>query len=98
MKLWSCFKSENRRTTILATGAIFLLVFLLACYAGYQGLYKDHQIDKREQAKRLLMIFEENSTRLFDFADSFLRAGRAYYLEHRSGEAWEHFVRRGNIL
>jgi diguanylate cyclase (GGDEF)-like protein/PAS domain S-box-containing protein len=92
MKLWSCFKSENRRTTILATGAIFLLVFLLACYAGYQGLYKDHQIDKREQAKRLLMTFEENSTRLFDFADSFLRAGRAYYLEHRSGEAWEHFV------
>ena len=49
--------------------------------------------DGREEAERLLSGFTLNSTRLFDYADSYLRAARTYGVQYGIGAKWQHFVK-----
>ena len=76
----------------LAVALLLVVLFGLGCYAIYQHLYQERQAGKREEALRLLHSFEANTTRLFDYADSYLRAVRAYRDDHGDGEKWQRFV------
>jgi len=89
----SSLLSDRRNFLVVALSLLGTLLFAAGCFLSYQNFYQDHQIKKREEARRLLLSFEATSVRLFDYADSYLRAIRAYYAEHGSGEEWQQFLR-----
>ena len=90
------FQTRLRRDrlswAIVAFTAATILVFALGCFASYRSLREERQAGERKEAQRLLLAFEAHSMRLFDYADSFLRAIRAYYAEQGNSQKWQDFV------
>ena len=88
--LSSLARSTGTIVSIVA-GVIFLFVW--GSFSIYQHLYDENLNKRREEAERLLSGFTLNSTRLFDYADSYLRAARTYGVQYGIGAKWQHFVK-----
>lgn len=86
-------KYRKLRLSTLVLTVLSVVAFTLGCYAIYQNQYDQQRTQMRAEAQRMLRAFEEHSIRLFDYADSFLHAMRAYRAEFGNGEKWEEFVR-----
>ncbi len=92
MKRASFFPSDRRSLKLMLVALLLVVVFALGSLAIYQRLQNERLSAKRDEALRLLASVEANTTRLFDYADSYLRAIRAYHQDYGSGEKWQHFV------
>ncbi len=86
-------KDKQKDFSVVLLAVFFSVVFSLGCVLGYQSLYADYRAKKHDEAKRLLLSFEASSLRLFDYADSYLRALRAYQSEHGTGTKWREFLK-----
>jgi signal transduction histidine kinase len=84
--------TDKLRYAIPLFTALLVLLFTLSCVVSYQSLRDEQQIGDRQEAQRMLLAFEAHSTRLFDYADSYLRAIRAYHAENAVNEKWLRFV------
>jgi diguanylate cyclase (GGDEF)-like protein/PAS domain S-box-containing protein len=93
MKLLTDRKLDRRSLIVVMLTTVAVLLFSLGCFVSYQNLRNERQASEREEAQRLLLTFEAHSTRLFDYADSYLRAIRAYHTEHGVSNQWGRFVR-----
>ena len=83
---------DKRSLTVLALSVLVVLLFSLGCLLSYQKLRSERQDQERAEAQRMLLAFEAHSTRLFDYADSQLRAIRAYVNEHGTTEKLASFI------
>ena len=92
MKVGPRLRIDAVSRTVLALTGLVILAFAWACFVSYQDLRQARQASERQEAQRLLLAFEAHSMRLFDYADSFLRAIRAHYVEHGNGKDWQNFV------
>lgn len=85
-------KYRTIRLSALALTVLAVIAFTLGCYAIYQKQYDQQRTQMRAEAQRMLHAFEQHSTRLFDYADSYLHAIRAYRADFGNGDKWEKFV------
>ena len=92
MTRWPLFQIDRTARIAMALAAAVLLLFLFGCYAFYNSLYENRRAEKRDDAQRLLLSLENNSKQLFDYADGYLRALRAYRSDFGDGAKWQHFV------
>ncbi|MBI4968501.1 MAG: PAS domain S-box protein [Rhodospirillales bacterium] len=83
---------DRRSAIILAVTLLVVVLFALGCLASYRNLFDERQAQARAEAVRMLRAFEAHSMRLFDHADSYLRAMRAYYDVQKDYDRWERFV------
>lgn len=72
--------------------AVAIVLFTLASWRNYVELRDERLAAAEAEAARVLVAFEDHATRLFDYADSYLRAVRAYYLEHGAGRPLRRYV------
>lgn len=86
------FKDKRKDFSVVLLAVFLSVIFSLGCVLSYQSLYADYRAKKHDEARRLLLSFEASSLRLFDYADSYLRALRAYHYEHGTGTQWREFL------
>ena len=84
---------RKHRFTVVTLAALAVLLFTLGCFFSYQNLRNERRNEARADAQRMLLAFEAHSTRLFDYADGYLRALRAFRAANQTGENWELFVK-----
>jgi signal transduction histidine kinase len=72
--------------TVLGLSFLIVLLFSIGCIFTYEKLRDERRNEYRADAQRMLLAFEEHSTRLFDYADGQLRAIRTYVNEHGATE------------
>jgi signal transduction histidine kinase len=72
---------------------VAIVSFALACMTNYRDLRHEREANARAEAQRTLVAFEAHSSRLFDYADSYLRSIRAHYLEHGNHERLSDYIR-----
>lgn len=87
------FKYRRLRLSTLALTVLAVLAFALGSYAIYQKEHDQQRTQMRAEAQRMLHAFEQHSIRLFDYADTYLLALRAYRADFGNGEKWEKFIR-----
>lgn len=86
-------RDGRHRFAVVALAALAALLFMLGCFFSYQNLRNERRDEARADAQRMLLAFEAHSTRLFDYADGYLRALRAYRADNDNGAKWEFFVK-----
>jgi len=84
---------SRHRLVVLALAVSSVLLFTLGCHFSYQNLRAERRDAARAEAQRMLLAFEAHSMRMFDYADGYLRALRAFQAENHHGEKWESFVK-----
>ena len=83
---------DRRCLAVVATATLAVLVFSLGSFFSYQNLRSERQDSQRQEAQRMLLAFEAHAIRLFDYADSYLRAIRAYHADYGNSAKWASFI------
>ena len=83
---------DRRSLGILALAVLAICLFAAGCVGSYLKLREERHASAQSDARRLLLAFDAHSTRLFDYADGYLRATRAYAQAYGTGERLENFV------
>lgn len=84
--------TDRHPLLIAVVAATAILLFALGCYAVYAKLYEEHRAGKQHDAEHQLVSFETSASRLFDSADSYLRAARAFHDEAHGESDWRQFI------
>jgi signal transduction histidine kinase len=77
---------RRRAAAIVALTVLAVIAFWLFSWRSYDELVHDREVQAAENAHRSLRSFEAQSLRLFDFADSYLRAVRHFAEHHPPSE------------
>jgi len=67
---------------VLAFTGVSILFFAASCYYSYVALQRERHAQAEQEARRALVSYEADAIRMFDYADSYLRSIRRFYMEY----------------
>ena len=82
----------GRGTAVVLLTALLIAFFAAGCYHSYETIRHDRYDQAEQEARRTLVAFDAHATRMFDYADSYLRSIRTFYLQRGLGEPFNHFL------
>ena len=82
----------GRGTVVVLLTALLIALFAAGCYHSYETVRHDRYDQAEQEARRTLVAFDAHATRMFDYADSYLRSIRAFYLQRGLGEPFNRFL------
>ncbi len=86
------------RVATIAVTALAILLFLAVSWRNYDGIRKERIADAQASAEKTLIAVDDHVAGLIDYADSYLRALRAFYLEHGGGDALRAYIADTRIV
>ena len=90
VRSWSSLRSRD--AIVVAVTALLIALFTAGCYRSYSTISRERHAQAEADVHRTLLSFEEHATRMFDYADSYLRSIRAFYIERGLGEPFVRFL------
>ena len=77
---------------VIAVTAVSVAAFAAFSFQSYSRQRAEHFAAAADDGRRALLSFVDRSTKLFDSADSYVRAVREFYLRHGAGDDLRRFV------
>jgi diguanylate cyclase (GGDEF)-like protein len=78
---------------VIIPAVAVVVLFWLGCLISYDSLRRERIALAKQETERAAIAIEEQVSRLFDYADSYLRAVRAYYQEHGADAAFRRYIK-----
>ena len=86
------WQTRRARAIAVIVTMVAIVLFGAASWHNYGRLRDEQVLDMQSDADRTLIAVNDHVTRLVDYAESYLRSLRAYYIQHGNGPAFRTYV------